>query len=312
MKTQRNKSQDSSSTNESKKESKKIKFAKPTIDDCRYCPKWQLEELNNKHIYDGYRLNYRTYWDLIKSVWDIHNETCNIWSHFLGALLFVFLLYYNYTHFSDPFSIKDTLIRQKMENSKNQIVADFMLGGKMDIFYNETMQNFPSNKTNFEIASNVWAILSIKGIINIDFDPSLMEFGNFFEEINYPTILSNQINLTPFFIFHLTVILCFTLSTLMHTFWVKSEEDNKFFSRLDYGGIIIMITGSVTSGIYYAIPCVEFRFWYIYLTLILASVKLVLINMSFLDNVSKKFKAGIFVLKTCVSILPILHWIFLT
>ena len=36
----------------------------------------------------GFRIRFHTYWDCARSIFMIHNETVNIWSHLLGAIFF--------------------------------------------------------------------------------------------------------------------------------------------------------------------------------------------------------------------------------
>ena len=42
----------------------------------------------------GYRCNYTTFRGLLGTVFMWHNETVNIWSHLLGAIMFVILTFY--------------------------------------------------------------------------------------------------------------------------------------------------------------------------------------------------------------------------
>ena len=48
----------------------------------------------NKFILSGYRINHRTYSDAIWSLLTVHNESVNVWSHFVGAKLFIALIIY--------------------------------------------------------------------------------------------------------------------------------------------------------------------------------------------------------------------------
>ena len=52
----------------------------------------------NKYIYEGYRINYSTPWLAVKSTFAFHNETVNIWSHWLGVFaalaIALYLTYY--------------------------------------------------------------------------------------------------------------------------------------------------------------------------------------------------------------------------
>lgn len=38
----------------------------------------------NPHIYKGYRINYKSWGVTIWSLFQCHNETINVWTHFLG------------------------------------------------------------------------------------------------------------------------------------------------------------------------------------------------------------------------------------
>lgn len=50
--------------------------------------------VGNKFIETGYRLNYNTVGKSLRSIFQWHNETSNIWSHLLGSLMFVWIIYY--------------------------------------------------------------------------------------------------------------------------------------------------------------------------------------------------------------------------
>ena len=49
---------------------------------------------DNEFIIKGYRINFNTIKKIIKSLFIIHNESFNIWSHILGACLSLIFLFY--------------------------------------------------------------------------------------------------------------------------------------------------------------------------------------------------------------------------
>lgn len=51
--------------------------------------------IGNKHIMTGYRINYTNIraW---MSLFEMHNESGNVWSHLLGCLFFIFFTGYVY------------------------------------------------------------------------------------------------------------------------------------------------------------------------------------------------------------------------
>lgn len=46
---------------------------------------------DNIYIKSGYRINFKSFPGAIKSLFMVHNEIVNIWSHFLGAILIIVL-----------------------------------------------------------------------------------------------------------------------------------------------------------------------------------------------------------------------------
>ncbi|KAJ2901556.1 ADIPOR-like receptor SPBC12C2.09c [Zalerion maritima] len=66
-------------------------------------PDWRRD---NPSILSGYRPESNSYVDSIRSVFEVHNESVNIWSHLLGSLaflgLFVYAIHYGWEHVVDP------------------------------------------------------------------------------------------------------------------------------------------------------------------------------------------------------------------
>ena len=77
----------------------------------------------NNYILSGYRINHRTYSDAIWSLFTVHNESVNVWSHFLGAKLFIVVIVYlscfnqatllnPLQQFADVFNYQGNLIKE--------------------------------------------------------------------------------------------------------------------------------------------------------------------------------------------------------
>jgi hypothetical protein len=58
----------------------------PRIGNAHEAPSFMV---TNKYIVRGYRLHHYTYTDAIASLFTLHNESVNVWSHVLGAGLFI-------------------------------------------------------------------------------------------------------------------------------------------------------------------------------------------------------------------------------
>ena len=60
----------------------------PYIGPIHEAPQYALAEC----VVTGYRINYNDSYAALRSLFQLHNETVNIWSHLLGAILFAMLL----------------------------------------------------------------------------------------------------------------------------------------------------------------------------------------------------------------------------
>ena len=52
----------------------------------------QPEYVFNKYILTGYRINYDSWPAILKSIFQWHNETMNIWTHLVGFIVYVIIL----------------------------------------------------------------------------------------------------------------------------------------------------------------------------------------------------------------------------
>ena len=50
--------------------------------------------ITNQHISTGYRINFNSRGSALKSLFMLHNETGNVWTHLIGACIFVWLTCY--------------------------------------------------------------------------------------------------------------------------------------------------------------------------------------------------------------------------
>ena len=49
---------------------------------------------DNEHLKTGYRINFHTYEECARSLFMVHNETVNVWSHLIGSLIFIGMVFY--------------------------------------------------------------------------------------------------------------------------------------------------------------------------------------------------------------------------
>ncbi len=91
----------------------------PMIVHREQAPDWLID---NKYILYGYRVDFQRKRDLVKSLFMKHNELLNIWTHLLGGVFFILLVFYMIFYF-DLFStvynkVKDFLSQKNLELMK--------------------------------------------------------------------------------------------------------------------------------------------------------------------------------------------------
>ena len=57
---------------------------------------------DNEMILSGYRINFNTMRKISRTIFMIHNETVNVWSHLIGVIFFILLISYTYVYMVPP------------------------------------------------------------------------------------------------------------------------------------------------------------------------------------------------------------------
>lgn len=191
-------------------------------------PSWLQD---NDYLKTGHRppLSYQ---GCFFSWFRLHTETWNIWTHFLGALLFLYL-------------------------------------AVRSLIFNQVTLFNPST-------------------INFNWDDKLV-LGTFFAG----------------------AVICLGMSSIYHTFNCHSPGVCKAFSRLDYCGISLLITGSFVPWLYYGFYC-EYHLKLIYLLLVsVLGVTTVIVALSEFFSLpeNRPIRAGVFMAFGFSGVLPAVHWL---
>lgn len=182
-------------------------------------PDWLRD---NKYLKCGYRRPTYSYITCIRSIFQLHNETVNIWTHLLGGVYFAHLC----------------------------------------------LQLFNS------------------------------------------TILSS-IDKWVIGLFLLSATVCHMMSTVYHTFNCHSEHISKVCSRMDYCGIISLITFSFVPWIHYGFylhPVYKLTYLIAVVTLGIFSVNL-LMQDKYSEKSYRWLRVSVFILFGISGIIPGLHWL---
>jgi adiponectin receptor len=62
--------------------------------------------LKDQYIKKGYRINFSSKKDVVKSLFMWHNELINIWTHLIGAIIIISLIFYLWLNYDELFRTK--------------------------------------------------------------------------------------------------------------------------------------------------------------------------------------------------------------
>ena len=78
------------------------------------------EFFDNEYLRRGYRINFTTWTQISKSIFMWHNETLNIWSHLIGAIVFVGLAVYIAIYYPNMDS-ENSVMFEAFQSSANNL-----------------------------------------------------------------------------------------------------------------------------------------------------------------------------------------------
>lgn len=297
------------------------------------------EYLQNPFITAGYRFNY--HWrKCVRSIFSLHNETWNVWTHFIGFFIFagftIHVLYnndvldvaqrlhnqslgfltdmhamvhtYNYTdtavwssEFEQFTQGKIKDMRCYMDGVKNNIYDKVdYVHSNADLYYKELEKSI----NELQLLKNQFSIEHTRTKVIEMKEHMRYTFRRYFAPISK----------LPLIIFLLSGMICFLGSTLFHTFGChSSKHTHTFFLKVDYSGIAVLIAGSEVPFICYIFN--EVSHWrYIYLiSLVVISIAVMIFSFAekFSSHEYQPYRAALFVLMGCSGLIPFAHMMIL-
>ena len=239
---------------------------------------------DNEYIKNGYLLNCNTIKKTIKSLFVLHNELVNIWSHLLGALFFIALIFYSIffiTNYRAQLKIiKNDIFQtaknfnslpkdekysiQSLINSINELKLNFSNNSPQKIYTNSFKElNFIYNELKSKSTEVITSLknyfmqftTNISSLIDKLIDLIKLDHKYINYEENIQTMIDNKeekyLPRWPIFIMIISAILCLSFSAIFHAFGIISQKYYTILSRFDYGGISLLITGSCFPPYYF-------------------------------------------------------------
>ena len=248
---------------------------------------------DNEYIKTGYLINCNTVNKVLRSLFIWSNETMNVWSHLLGCLLAFIFIFYCVFYIQNN---KDAIINrpEQLLNNFNNILFNFIqkinsydkkiinnsilisIIIKSDKFIENSdnnkilyLQNINNYIKDIKNQINQWENLyknnTDKIINNITNDLNTFQ-NNLYNFINNDLYNNNKIlyehtkNIKswPLFIMLVSAIICLGFSTTFHLFGTYNQKVNKILSRLDYGGIMFLVSGSCYPPYFFFFYCEKY------------------------------------------------------
>ncbi|XP_021750172.1 heptahelical transmembrane protein 2-like [Chenopodium quinoa] len=175
---------------------------------------------DNEYILDYYRCEWPLK-DTFLSVFCWHNETLNIWTHLGGFLIFAAMA-----------------LASLMEGAKG--------GGPVSSFFRTTI-----------IATPLMTMLTMDGNNSSNNASPGENYRHFSESslLDTGTGGAELVPMWPWFLFLAGAMCCLVFSSVSHLLACHSNHLSRFFWRLDYAGISIMIVCSYYAPVYYSFYC---------------------------------------------------------
>jgi adiponectin receptor len=242
------------------------------IFDCLHSFERTPVHLRGNFIINHYRVNY-TWKTCLKSMFQLHNETLNVWTHLLGVMLFVYLFFFTLnelTHLDESSVIAQLdhylpQINLKFdgEGTKNltglemaiQVLKNKIAQGSDQLHH---FQNMIAQRAE-EASAKIHEKLDneIHEIEALALEAEKLLFSK--EEG-----LIREASRWPMLFYLVTALLCMLFSSLFHLFGCHHNRlIQQIFGRLDYCGITLLIFGSFVPVIYYITSFGVWRIFYL-------------------------------------------------
>ncbi|XP_010548494.1 PREDICTED: heptahelical transmembrane protein 2-like [Tarenaya hassleriana] len=235
---------------------------------------------DNEFIIDHYRCEWSLR-DTFLSIFSLHNETLNIWTHLGGFLIFVAMT-----------------VVSSMETT------ELGLAGIINGFSGAVIR-WPSMLTGNDVYLSSNDTLLHDSSLNHTLHNSLFYPNG---EVGQETVPK-----WPWFVFLGGAMGCLICSSLSHLFACHSKRFNLFFWRLDYAGISLMIVCSFFAPIYYAFSC--HPYWRLLYLSSISTLGLLAIITLLAPALSaprfRSFRAAIFLTMGFSGVIPATHVLFL-
>ncbi|KAK8652915.1 hypothetical protein V6N13_126938 [Hibiscus sabdariffa] len=250
--------------------------------------------------------HYRSEWpmkQLLLSIFSIHNETVNVWTHLIGFFIFLSLTVYTAMKIPEVVDIHDMLRKADFHKLHSELITCLLNMSVIRKLGDELKTTFPS-------LSNVGELL-YSNCLPERFSSRNQSSRSMKEDVEHiiEPLMVEPITRWPFFAFLGGAMFCLLASSACHLLSCHSECISYIVRRLDYTGIAALISTSFYPPVYYSFMCDPF-FLYLYLGFI-TILGVATIMFSFLPRFHRPefrtLRASLFFGMGMSGVAPIVH-----
>lgn len=268
--------------------------------------------------------HYRAEWPLKQiffSIFTLHNETLNVWTHLIGFFLFLILTIYSANMMPNVADLKhlpDVLRKADLHKLREDLLTCIpSLPNMPDLhkLHSEIKTSFPSSADLLPSLSNWHIVELLCNCLPERFSHSnhtdVCVLRSMKEDVAnlIAPLMTRPITRWPFFAFLGGAMFCLLASSACHLLCCHSKRLSYIMLRLDYAGIAALISTSFCPPVYYSFMCHPF-FCNLYLSFIaLLGVATVMVSLLpvFDRPEYRNIRTGLFLGMGLSGAAPILH-----
>lgn len=298
---------------------------------------------DNPHILNYYRSGYnfkRSVW----SLFSLHNETGNIWTHLIGFIIFIFLTIA--TVCLKPVGVAlttdaVTVLKEQLQTGNSTNLYDLL--HTLGAWEHRLLEMGQSSLESLESSLGQVSLGSLQelqatvvqfargGLVELSsWEGRLREFGsdrlNQLQNMGSSTLQdledAAQVALSyltetstwpvkrwPVYVFTAGAMFCMLTSSVCHLFGCCAAHVTRIMWRFDYAGIAVLIVTSFYPAVYYGFLCYPWlRFLYLLSTTLLGVATLCVSLLPFFQQPGyQKLRAGVFIALGLWGVVPVLH-----
>eukprot|EP00897_Mesotaenium_endlicherianum_P007088 jgi/Mesen1/6407/ME000329S05568 len=270
---------------------------------------------DNEYIVGHYRADLPLKQTLL-SMFTIHNETGNIWTHLIGFVLFLVLTIYSVRAIPTVVEIPRAHMSDMLKNLPAHLPSLPKLPSlpSLPVEFPELRRLASSLQAawpQFHIPESLAACMSVEAHKHHAENSFLQNFCEDVVDLVRPLFMSSKGPVTrwPFFLFMGGAMFCLLCSSLCHLLSCQSAALNKTLWRLDYVGIATLIATSFYPPVFYSFMCDPWpRNTYLAaITLLGVATVSVSFFSVFQTRAYRKVRAGLFVAMGLSGLIPTAH-----